>query len=122
MGDPRKSRKKYKTPSHPWQKERLEEENTLAIEYGLKNKKEIWKMNSMLKGITAQCKHLVKSITKQSEKEQLDLIKRLKRLGFLKENQGFEDILSLSNDACICEEDFKKAEEEKKSLIKLEKE
>ena len=41
MGDPRKARKQYRTPSHPWQKVRLEDESKLAVEYGLKNKKEI---------------------------------------------------------------------------------
>ena len=96
MGDPRKARKKYRTPSHPWRKERLEEENKLAIEYGLKNKEEIWKMDSLLSNITNQSKKLVTLISGQAEKEKLNLIKKLKSLGLLKENQGFEDILNLN--------------------------
>jgi len=96
MGDPRKSRKKYRTPSHPWQKTRLDEENQLAIEYGLKNKQEIWKMDSILKNFTNQSKKLVTLTTKQAENEKLNLIKKLKTLGLLKESQGFEDILNLA--------------------------
>ena len=46
MGDPRKIRKKYETPTHPWQKDRIDEEKTLTIEFGLKNKKEIWRMET----------------------------------------------------------------------------
>ncbi len=41
MGDPKKIRKKYETPVHPWQKTRIVEEIALLKEYGLKNKKEI---------------------------------------------------------------------------------
>ena len=43
MGDPKFPSKHYNTPSHPWQKVRIEEERTLIHQYGLKNKKEIWK-------------------------------------------------------------------------------
>ena len=49
MGDPKKQRKKYETPLHPWQGERILAEKKIMEEYGLKNKKEIWKMNSMLR-------------------------------------------------------------------------
>ena len=43
MGDPRKIRRKYKSPSHPWQKVRMELETELKKEYALKNKKEVLK-------------------------------------------------------------------------------
>lgn len=42
MGDPRKPRKKWSPPGHPWVKERLIEEMKLMGEYGLRNKREIW--------------------------------------------------------------------------------
>ena len=35
MGHPRKPRKQYDTPSHPWNAERIKEENRLAAKYGL---------------------------------------------------------------------------------------
>ena len=41
MGDPKFPGKHYDTPSHPWQKVRIEEEAGLIHQYGLKNKKEI---------------------------------------------------------------------------------
>ena len=41
MGQPRKSRKKYNTPPHPWNAERIKNENKLMTKYGLKNKKEM---------------------------------------------------------------------------------
>ena len=49
MGDPKKQRKKYTTPRHPWQRDRLDEERQLLKDYGLKNKKELWKFESLLR-------------------------------------------------------------------------
>ncbi len=96
MGDPRKARKQYRTPTHPWQKARLEEENKLAIDYGLKNKEEIWKIGSILSNFTHQSKKLVTLSGAQAEKEKTNMIKKLKRIGLLKESQNFDDILSLT--------------------------
>ena len=47
MGDPRRQRAKYRTPSHPWQNKRITDEAKLRKEYGLSNKKKaygIWPM------------------------------------------------------------------------------
>ena len=41
MGDPKKNRKKYQTPTTAWSKSRIEEEAVLVKEFGFKNKK--WK-------------------------------------------------------------------------------
>jgi small subunit ribosomal protein S4 len=95
MGDPKKARKKYRTPGHPWQKARLEEEDGLAKEYGIKNKKEIWKMNTILSSFTNQSKKLVTLLTKQAEQDKLNLLKKLKKMGLLNESQDFDDILNL---------------------------
>jgi len=39
MGDPRRLKKKYKKPSHPFQKQRIEEELRYLGEYGLRSKR-----------------------------------------------------------------------------------
>ena len=54
MGKPKFSRKKYETPSHPWQEDRIKEENELVKKYGLKNKREIWKAQTRLKKYRSQ--------------------------------------------------------------------
>ncbi|MFH0986514.1 MAG: 30S ribosomal protein S4, partial [Candidatus Micrarchaeota archaeon] len=48
MGNPKKLRKNYETPSHPWEKKRLTEENELVTVYGLKNKSELWKAKAKI--------------------------------------------------------------------------
>jgi small subunit ribosomal protein S4 len=96
MGDPRKIRKKYQTPGHPWQRARIEEEKTLVKEYGFKNKREIWKMSSFLRYAKAQSKKLVTRTDAQAERERKLLITRLQRLGLLKEDASLDAILSIS--------------------------
>ena len=58
MGHPKLRKKTYQKPTHPWQKERIEEEKTLLKEFGLKNKKEVWRVNSLLRKHKRQAKKL----------------------------------------------------------------
>ncbi|MFC1723780.1 30S ribosomal protein S4 [Nanoarchaeota archaeon] len=96
MGDPKRHRKKYSTPSHPWQADRIEEERQLSTEYGFKNKAEIWKMRSYLKDATSQAKKLVTLTGPQADIERQALLERLKRYGFLPIDADLDKILSIS--------------------------
>ena len=87
MGDPKKHRKKYSPPLHPWQGARIEEENKIFTEYGLKNKKEIWRINSSLRRFRSQAKHLIATRTDQARKEEKLLIDKLVGLGLLNNGQ-----------------------------------
>lgn len=95
MGDPRKMRKKFTTPSHPWQKERIEEEKGIIKQYGLRRKYEIWKMDSMLKKFLNRAKTIIGERTEQSEIEKKQLLDRLNLLGLLKKESRVEEVLNL---------------------------
>ncbi len=97
MGDPKYSRKKYETPSHPWEKARIEREDELVQKYGLKNKREVWRAETFLRHIRGQARSLLALAgMEQAEKEKERLIKRLARLGMLPENAILDDILALT--------------------------
>ena len=96
MGDPRRRRKKFTKPRHPWQKERIEEETTLMNEYGFKNKKELWKMESVLRNFSNQAKKLIALKTSQAEKEKKQLLHKLQSLGLIEKTSQLEDILEIS--------------------------
>jgi len=96
MGHPRKTRKKYSNPGHPWESERLEKEKEILSIYALKNKKEIWKMQSILKKYTNQAKRLVNLATEQSEKEKQQMMDKLFKLNLIKKNANVDDVLSLT--------------------------
>lgn len=96
MGDPKKSVSKYSGPRHPWEAERLADEKVLVQEFGLKNKKEIWKQTSFVKKVKDQVKRINVSVGKGIELEQEALIKKLVRFNLLNENQPLEEALELT--------------------------
>jgi len=96
MGDPKKQRKKYVTPSHPWQKDRLYEELMLVGKYGLRNKRELWKLKTMLSKIRARARSLLAIPPSEREKDEKALINRLYRLGILDKNAVLDDVLNLT--------------------------
>jgi small subunit ribosomal protein S4 len=95
MGDPRKPRRKYEKPKHPWRMERIAQENELCKKYGLKNKKEIWKAKSKIERFRQQARKLLGSSGDEAEKEKRELLSRLNRLGIV-ETASMEDVLGLS--------------------------
>lgn len=95
MGDPRKTRRKYSTPGHPWQKERIDRENKLSDDYGLKNKKELWRHDSMLKQFKIQAKDLISRDDKQAEIEQKLFMQRLEKLNLMPADSKLEKVLEL---------------------------
>ena len=97
MGDPKFPSKHYNTPSHPWQKVRIEEERTLIHQYGLKNKKEIWKANTKIRSMRRQARKLTAtSGDEQAQKEKNLLLAKLNRLGMLEQESGLEDVLRMT--------------------------
>ncbi len=96
MGDPKKLRKKYSPPRHPWQGSRILAEKPLVKDYGLKNKREIYIAQSILRNFTKQAKNLtaIKNLQSQREKEQL--LARLERLNLLGKNAGLDQVLGLT--------------------------
>ena len=97
MGDPKFPSKHYNTPSHPWQKVRIEEERTLIHQYGLKNKKEIWKANTKIRSMRRQARKLTAtSGDEQAQKEKGLLLSKLNRLGLLEQDSGLEDVLRMT--------------------------
>ncbi len=101
MGDPKLLRKKYSTPTHPWQKARIEEERGLTREYGFKNKKELWKLNSKLRAFKSQVKDIVPKTDEIAHEQKQMLLKKLQGLGLIDEKAILEDILALTlKDLC----------------------
>jgi len=95
MGAPKRPKKKYKTPAHPWQRERIEQEKVLLKEYGLKNKKEIWRVDSLLGRFKQQAKNLIARTDAQSKIEEKQLVDKLTKLNLVTQSAKMDDILGL---------------------------
>ena len=71
----KRKHKTYSRPKRPFNKERIEEEAIIKKEFGLKNKKEIWKAEAKIKSIREKAKKLISS----KPEEQKALFDRLKK-------------------------------------------
>ena len=98
MGDPRKLRKKYTPPKHPWESERLAAEKKLIDSFGLKNKKEIWRADSTIRKLRYLARGLVGIPINQRKGEEEKLLSKLQKLGLLKESSTLDDALSLKTE------------------------
>lgn len=96
MGHPKLKKKTYSKPTHPWQKERIEEEKVLLKEFGLKNKEEIWKVASLLRKYAKQAKKIIASNKPQVEIEKAQLLRKLCSLGLINETAKLEDVLTIT--------------------------
>ena len=95
MGHPKKQRKKYSKPLHPWRSARIEEEKILVKDYGLKTKKEIWKAESLLRKFKSHAKSLIARKDEQSKKEEIQLLEKLSKLNLVSKNAKLDDVLTL---------------------------
>ena len=91
----RKKRKKYKTPTKGWDKERIEKERVLVKTYGLKKKREIWRSETLSRKYRRLARNLAARTNKEKEKV---LVEKLIRFGLLKEGSTLDDVLSLATE------------------------
>ena len=97
MGDPRKLRKKLEGPRHPYNKTRIEEEIHYMGKFGLRNKKEIWKAQTILRKYRSRARASLALAEQQREKERQLLLKKLYKMGIMANEEGLtDDVLSLN--------------------------
>jgi len=96
LGDPRKPRKKWERPGHPWVKERLEQELALMGKYGLRNKKELWAAATLARKYRHRARRLLALLPEEREREEKELLRILYEKGFLPEGATLDDVLSIT--------------------------
>ncbi|MBY9007391.1 MAG: 30S ribosomal protein S4 [Candidatus Lokiarchaeota archaeon] len=96
MGDPRRQKKKFKKPKHPFQRERMREELEILGKYGLRNKREYWKSRTKLGRWREIARHSRTLPKNRAIEVQQTLLAKLNRLGILGPESTFEDILHLN--------------------------
>ena len=105
MGDPKLSRRSYDTPSHPWQGERIKAEVVLVNQYGLKNKTEVWKAQTILRNFRGQSRELqarLRGGEAQAKIESEALIAKCGRMGLLPmEGAPLNEILTLNEESIL---------------------
>jgi small subunit ribosomal protein S4 len=104
MGYPGKSRKTFDKPSHPWQGARISAEAELVKTYGLKNKREVWKVATTLRKYRREARKLLFDIQEVGERgehakfETEKFLDRLRRIGLIKYDSSLDDVLTLATE------------------------
>ena len=89
----RRSRKTYKRPKKPFDKERIEAEKELMKKYGLRRKKEIWKAEAILRKYRRLARRLA---AEKNEAQEKQLIEKLKKMGIMESGNSLDDVLGLT--------------------------
>jgi len=102
MGYPGKNHKQYSTPKRRFEKTRMEDEVKIVIEYGLRNKRELWKAESVLRKYRKATREILAlesagTDPKRAEAKREQLINHLARYGLVSESGDvdIDDILAL---------------------------
>ncbi|MBN2735182.1 MAG: 30S ribosomal protein S4 [Methanomicrobiaceae archaeon] len=97
---PGKNHKSYETPKRRFEKSRIEEENRLVIEFGLRNKRELWKAQSTLRRYRRAARDLLALKSTSADdalvgRKEDELLGHLARYGLLGESAGIGDVLAM---------------------------
>ncbi len=96
MGDPRRQRRKHETPRFPWRTDVLQSELKLIGQYGLRNKRELWRHKTTLSRFRELARSLLGMPAEQRQRIEKQLLDRLNRLGILAETAVLDDVLDLA--------------------------
>ncbi len=96
MGDPKKPSNKFRRPRNPWRADQLTQELYLVGNYGLRNKRELWRAQTELSNIRKQARTLLAASQEIREREESKLLRSLYRRGLVRDDATLDDILSLT--------------------------
>ena len=102
MGEPKFSRPRTQTPTHPWKQARIDEEHDLKERYGLKKvggMREIWREKSALRRHRNQAMKLIgrgDSTEGHYAKEKEQLLNSLTKKGLLQTGADVGDVLEIN--------------------------
>ncbi|MFH0836302.1 MAG: 30S ribosomal protein S4 [Candidatus Micrarchaeota archaeon] len=95
MGHPPRRTKRYEKPKKLWDATRIKEEKAFKLEYGLKNMRELWKMQTILRKVRREARRLLSRKGSGLEKRTEQLLNRVK--SFLVSGEvSLDDILTLT--------------------------
>jgi small subunit ribosomal protein S4 len=100
MGYPGKNHKQYEKPTRKFEKVRQADEVRLLVNYGLRNKREVWKSQMVLRRFRRAARDITAMSSagvdpKAVEQRKRQMLEHLERMGFLGADAGIEAVLSL---------------------------
>ncbi len=96
MGDTKRQRKKFETPKFPWRVDILQSELRLLGQYGLRNKRELWRHQTMVSQFRGTARSILGMPEEEGQTLRTQTLHRLDRLGILPETAALDDVLDLT--------------------------
>ncbi len=101
MGDPKRPKNQFKKPRRPWTSDQLMSELQIVGNYGLRNKRELWKAETELSRIRKQARALLALPHEVRLGKEAELLNSLIRLGLVQEGATLDDVLNLTIDTLL---------------------
>lgn len=99
MGAPKRTRKKYQKSKLMWNKNRIEEEHELKERYGLKNLRELWRVNTEVSRIRMNIREVLAGRAKKETGD--NIVRRLVKYGVVPSDAGIDDLLLIKSNAFL---------------------
>jgi small subunit ribosomal protein S4 len=100
MGAPRRNRRQYEKPGDMHNIERIKLDHGLAEQYGLKNMKELWKVQTELSRLRRNVREMLSGNVKYKSTES-DMMARLRKLSIASESTTLDNLLDLSETSLL---------------------
>lgn len=101
MGNPRRNRKKYDKPKDMWNLARIGADNALIEEYGLKNMRELWKVQTEISALRRNVRSLLSGTSAHGSAVQERMLGRLSRYGMTSRQSTLDNLLDLTEKAFL---------------------
>ncbi len=101
MGDPKKKRKQYERPLRPWDKATIEREREIKKTFGLKNKRELWRLELILRKKRKNARKLLAFEAEARAKREQEIVKSLEKYGIVSSTASLDDILGLGIESML---------------------
>ncbi len=96
MGDPRRQKKKYVTPKRPFDSDRFEQELEYIGNYGLRNKRELWRARTELSRYRRTARNLLAQSIEERAQTERELVEMLVKRGILTKEPNLDHVLDLT--------------------------
>ncbi len=97
MGAPKRNRRKYEKPKEIWSTERIGADNALKDEYGLKNMKELWIVQTRVSRARRNAREFLSGGSSGAPSEEQAMITRFAKYGITQSNATLDDLLDLNS-------------------------
>lgn len=96
MGQPVRTRKTYSRPLRRYDATRIKDEGRILQLYGLKNKKEIWGAQNIIRKFRATARGIMGLADEEAAHRRQELIGKLAKIGLLGKEATLDDVLGLT--------------------------